>query len=159
MPGGIYLKFEVDGQSLKRLNGALKALAADDAPYLKGAMEDIGRRLVSEARGYAVGGIAGSLQFKGLSKSKLNVKALGLAAHPGAKSQEFGRSYYYRGFKRGGKGSQKSGTKFKSSPGQAAKPFVGVKTGGQAMAATRGFARTRLAEAIDAEWNRLGEGD
>ena len=25
MPGGIYLKFEVDGQSLKRLNGALKA--------------------------------------------------------------------------------------------------------------------------------------
>ena len=45
MPGGIYLKFEVEGQSLKRLNGALKALAADDAPYLKGAMEDIGRLL------------------------------------------------------------------------------------------------------------------
>lgn len=54
MPGGIYLKFEVDGQSLKRLNGALKALAADDAPFLKAAMEDIGRRLVSEARGLAV---------------------------------------------------------------------------------------------------------
>jgi len=40
MPGGIYLKFEVDGQSLKRLNGALKALAADDAPFLKAAMEE-----------------------------------------------------------------------------------------------------------------------
>lgn len=159
MPGGIYLRFEVDEDSLKRLNRALKALAETDAPYLRAAMGDIGQRVVSEARSRGPGSIGAAVEYRGLGRSKTNIRANGLVAHAGGKAMEFGRQYFYRGFTRGGKGSQKKGQRFKSSPGMPAKPYIGVVTGEQAMGATRSFARQRLLEAIDAEWNRIGEGD
>jgi len=66
---------------------------------------------------------------------------------------EFGRQYYYRGYK--GR-AVKSGQRFKVAGGQRPQPYVGVINGDHAIGAVKGYARERLTEAINQEWERIG---
>ena len=156
--GRSVLSFEVDEESLRRLRLALKAVGETDAPAFTDAMQDVGRRLVSNVRSHAPNGaLAGATKYDGLNRGHgLSIRALGMVDDPRAKSFEFGRTRFYHRFQRGGKGSQKRGVPFKSYPGMRPRPFVGIKDGGEAIGQTAPYARTRILQGIAETWESLG---
>lgn len=146
-------RVELDGKTASRLNSALKALGETDAPFLRAALDDVGARYLNEIRARAKGSLKGGARARGVTGQANTLKFSGFVGHPAAKALEFGRQYYYRGYK--GR-AQKTGQRFKSSPGMRAQPYVGIKNKDQATGATSPYARERLTEAIAQEWERLG---
>ena len=150
---GFQLRVELDGKSVTRLNRALKALGETDAPFIRAALDDIGPRFAGAIKSRAKGGIAAGVQTKGVKGSGGALRFAGVVKHPGSRSMEFGRQYYYRGYK--GR-AVKSGQRFKVAGGQRPQPYVGVINGDHAIGAVKGYARERLTEAINQEWERIG---
>lgn len=146
-------KLELEG--FKEFSKMLRKLGAPEAPFLRKAWEVVGRRFVREAAGRARGRIGQSIEFRGIAGRRASLKARVRANHPGSSSQEFGRVFYYRGFTRAGRGrgqQKRTGTQFRSSPGQRAKPYMGIKAGGSAIASVGPFAKAELGRAMAKEF-------
>lgn len=161
MAGGLYLRFEIPDKELTKLKRALKTLGERDAPFLAEAMERAGQIVNEEVARRAPGSMAGKVTFGGVKGVGGNVRALGYVTHPGAKSMEFGRRFYYRGFagnnrQSSPRGSMKSGTRFESPRGQKARPFIGIVNGDAAMAAAKPKVVPLILAGISATWDDLG---
>lgn len=142
------VKVEVSGFAALKMQ--MKALEEMDAPEIAAALGRASSIADREVRGRARGSMTGLVTTKPGKKLGAAI-VLGVVKHPGAKAMEFGRTQYYRGFT--GR-SQKSGTKFKASRGQKARPFVGIKKGDAAMAAMKGPIERELVAGVKAVWNR-----
>jgi hypothetical protein len=135
------------------LKRALKAVGETDAPFLRQALDESGNILSDATRSRAKGSIAGTVHMTGVQGVGGALRATVEITHPGAKAMEFGRHTYYKGFK--GRQQKATGQKFRASRGQQAKPFVGVKEGGQAVGASRPDIERKLTDAMTHEWERL----
>lgn len=137
-------------EGLQTVQRALKEMGGD-APFLRAALERIGEKLAGAVRAvvpypsYKVG----APKVKGKSPA---LRVVVPVDHPGARSMEFGRSYYYRGYS--GR-AMKSGYKFKSSPGQMARPYLGIVKGNSVAESVRGYAEGEMLKAYEQEWDRL----
>lgn len=139
---------EIDGfKAMKRRFNAMEEL---DAPEILTRLDRIARLAQAEVSREAPSSMAGRVTTKPAKKLGGNI-TLGEVRHPGAKAMEFGRTNYYRGYR--GR-NQKSGTKFKSSPGQKPRPFVGIIKGDHAMGRLVEPVRTELIAGILDVWNR-----
>ena len=149
-------KIEVRGA--KSLHKALQILQETDAPFLREALETSGNLLRSEAAQRAPAGIAQTVAFVGVKGKGAQLRALIRVKHPGGKSMEFGRQYYYRGYR--GRQMKMTGQRFKAAKGQKAKPYLGIIKGDAAIAAARDKVETLILDAFEKEWIRIaGEGD
>ena len=155
----------IEVHGTKELRRAFKVLGEKEAPFLRKALDEAGHILESEAAKRAPGGIAAGVGFAGVKGVGAAVRAVIRIKHPGARSMEFGRVWYYRsaigagnnrtGSKRA-KGSIKSkGHKARASRGQAARPYLGIIGGDQAIAASHDRVAELLTEAYVKEWERL----
>lgn len=147
--------FYVQVEGRKELARALKVLSDKELPHLKPALQESGELVTNEAAQRA-GPLSGSVTFAGVKGNAVGtVKAVVQVKHPAGKSFEFGRQYYYRGYK--GR-NQKSGTKFQAPGGFKPRPFLGIKhdQGSGAIAASNDRVTELLQKAIEAEWNRIG---
>lgn len=136
---------------LKEVQAALREMGGD-APYLRKALEEIGEDLAEEMQAVAPFPSFKVERPKVLGKSPALRVSVGIG-HPGARSREFGRKYYYRGFQ--GRAMKATGYKFKSSPGQEARPYLGVVSGPSVAEKIRPTAEERLVDAYEREWDRL----
>lgn len=141
------LSIEVKG--ITRLRSSLKALEEMDAPEITAGLGRIARLADSEVSRSAPGSMGGKVNTRPAKKLGATI-TLGEVKHPGAKAMEFGRTTYYEGYK--GR-AQKSGNKVKRG-GQKARPFIGIKTGKQAMGRLQEPVERELRESIAAVWNR-----
>jgi len=155
MAGAATVSIEVHG--VKSLTRVLKALAEDDAPFLRKALEEAGALLEREIESRAPGSMPATVTFRGVTGSAPRLRASIRVKHPGAKSMEFGRSWYYRDFM--GRAQKATGQRFRASPGQRPKPFIGIIKGDAAVGAVRPRLEQIINEAIEAEWHRLGAGE
>lgn len=149
------LGFKVEVSGRKELSRALKVLQEKDLPFLKPALAESGE-IVSGEGSQRAGKIGAAVKFAGVRGNTVGgVKAVVKVEHPAGKSFEFGRQYYYRGYK--GR-NQKSGSRVKVAGGMKPRPFLGIKheQGSGAIAASRDRVVDLLSKAIDQEWNRIG---
>lgn len=145
------IAIEIDQDSLKRLTKALKVLGEADAPYLREAVSESGQRFATAVRSHAPGSMGGQVVERGVSGSGTGLRYKGVVTHPGARSREFGRGWYYRAYT-GRK--MKSGTKFKSA-GQQAVPFLGVMKGDAATGEVRPYVVERMLRGIRQTWEGM----
>lgn len=148
------ISIEVRGQ--QALVRALRLFEDAEAPFLREAMNDAGQLLERAAESRAPGGIANRVEFVGTRGSGPRIRALIKVRHPGAKSMEFGRKKFYRGFVN--RRQRSTGQAFQASPGQRPRPFVGIRRGDHAIGAVRDDVERRLKRAFEQEWNRVAAG-
>lgn len=173
--------WRVELEGISSLQKALRALAEPDAPFLRKALEESGELLRGAAASRAPGGIGQKVSFGGIRGTVGGgLRAIVVIDHPGGRSMEFGRVWYYRGFKGH---NQKSGHRFRAGDasfdlvkgrkgalvrkyrkgvgetgaGQKPRPYLGVKDGGHALAAVRDQVEQKLTDAVRKEWDRLAE--
>lgn len=141
-------------EGLPQLRRAFKALEEfDDLPYARAALERVQDMAVREINQRAPGSLKGKATGYAIKGEGTSMKAPVRVAHPAAKSTEFGREWWYRGFT--GRAQKRTGKRFKSSPGLPARPFIGIKAGGHAIGAIAPKAAEIMAEALAKEWQRL----
>lgn len=159
----------IEVHGTKELRKAFRVLGEKEAPFLRAALDEAGRILEGEAAQRAPGGISGGVGFAGVKGVGASVRAVVRVKHPGARSTEFGRVWYYRkagtgvagiGNNRPGSKRAKGSIKGKSNKvrvgrGQAARPFLGIINGDQAIAASHDRVATLLTDAYVKEWERL----
>lgn len=152
------ITIETDG--VKGIKLGLQALAHPKLPFLQDTIEQAARILGGEVRARAIGGIKQTVRAGYVRNKGPQILATVSVTHAGARSAEFGRQHYYRGFKGNNRpgsprtaGSMKRGQKFVSR-GQAEKPFVGVRRGDAAIAAANAKVEELMANAILAEWEK-----
>lgn len=136
---------------LNAIKKNLRALEEMKAPEITTALGRISELAEREVKSSAPSSMAGRVSTRP-GKQLGPTLTFGVVKHPGAKAMEFGRTTYYEGYQ--GR-NQKSGRKVKR-PGQKPKPFVGIKTGKQAMGRLEGPIRDELGSAVLAVWNRPG---
>ena len=154
MAKAVAWKIDVDG--VTELRKALRVLAERDAPYLRAALEESGRELEHAAERRTHASIASTIDFAGVKGTGTGLRAVVRIRHPGGRSREFGRSFYYRDYT--GRQQRATGRRFRSSPGQRAEPYLGIVRGDAAIAEVAGSIERRLGAAINAEWERIGAG-
>lgn len=151
---------------------AFKALGEADTPFYLAALNHSAEITRAAIAARAPGSMAGKVDLVGIRGDGINASAVIRVNHPGADSYEFGRRFWYRGFTYGGglgqrgvrpgrkpKGIQKgTGVRFQSSPGQAEKPFVGVKAGNAAIGAVAPRVHAMMVDAIEREFARVANG-
>ena len=152
------LTLDIKVAGAKALKRALKVLGETDAPFLREALEQSGKLLRAATAKRAPGSIAAAVAFAGVKGTGGALRAPLKIKHPGAIPMEFGRVHYYRGFT--GRRQKATGQRFKASPGQKAKPFLGVVSGGGAIAEVRDEVEKLIRVAFEREWERIAsEGD
>lgn len=154
MAGTVKIGIEVSGA--KALGRALRLLGETDPPFLREALDEAGHLLEGATRSRAPGGMARTVDFVGVKGKGATLKATVVVRHAGAKSMEFGRLYYYRGFT--GRSQKATGQRFRSGKGQKARPFVGIMDSGHAMGAVKDDARRLIETAFEKEWDRIAGG-
>lgn len=151
------VKIGIEVKGAKALTRAMTTLGEVDAPFLREALDDSGQILETAIRSRGKGRIGASTRAQGVKGSGGALRAVVTVDHPGAKSMEFGRKNYYRGYTN--RRQKSTGQKFRSSRGQPARPFVGVK-GGQAVGASEEPIKKKITDAIEKEWDRItSQGD
>lgn len=155
MAGGA-VKIGIEVKGAKTLGRALKVLGETDAPFLREALTEAGQLLEAATRGRAPGSMAQKVDFVGVKGKGATLKATVVVRHAGAKSMEFGRVNYYRGFT--DRRMKVTGQRFKSSRGQKPKPFVGIIAGGQALGQVEPKAKELIIGAFAKEWQRIAGG-
>lgn len=158
--GNPVVRLELDPKSLRRLRAALAILDDDEKGPIHEAMHRIGLRLSDEVRSRAPGSMGSKVEFLGVRHQGTTLRAAGLLDHPGAKSMEFGRSWWYdqmKGNNRPGSKRQKGarGHKFPSSPGQPERPFVGIKNLDHAIAAVHPYAVEQINTSVTEAWEKV----
>lgn len=89
--------WRVELEGIGNLQKALKALAEPDAPFLRQALTESGELLRGAAASRAPGGIASKVGFSGIRGTVGGgLRAVIVIDHPGGRSMEFGRVWYYR---------------------------------------------------------------
>lgn len=146
--------WRIDVEGVTELSRALRVLAEPDAPYLREALAESGRELEHAAERRTHPSIASTIDFAGVKGTRAGLRAVVRIKHPGGRSMEFGRQFYYRDFT--GRQQRATGRRFRSSPGQRAKPYLGIVKGDAAIAETAGSIAKRLGAAIEREWERIG---
>lgn len=141
--------FTMEVTGFKAMKTRLKALDELDAPEIVSALGQASRLADREVGQRAPGSMAGRVTATPAKKLGATI-VKGVVKHPGAKAMEFGRTTYYTGYH--GR-DQKAGSKVKR-PGQRPRPFVGIKTGQQAMGALRAPITQVLLGGIVAVWER-----
>ena len=156
MSGTVKWGIQVEGATaLKR---ALRVLSETDAPFLREALTESGQLLRGAAARRAPGGIANKVDFVGVKGSGGTLRALIQIKHPGGMAMEFGRSLYYRGFTK--RRMKATGRRFRASPGQKARPYLGITKGDAAIGEVGERIKRLILQAIQDEWERIGrEGD
>lgn len=151
---------------LKAAQEGLQAMNVQSVPIIDAALGDIGNVLA-----IGMDAVKPHASFK-VEKPKISGKpharrvSVGIA-HPGARSKEFGKKYWWSGYKRPGapkgtpKGySMKGGYKIEKVPGQPAKPFLGVIEGPSVAQSIRPYAEKKLVDAYikqyEASWAAAG---
>lgn len=159
MAGPSSIGIQVTGY--KGIKKALQILGETDAPFLREAMEKVGHLAERETRARAPGTMASKTDFIRVALSRRgDIRALLAVKHGGAIPMEFGRTRYYRQYKRGAKGEHyMKATGYKGTyPGQRAKPFVGVVNQDHAIGAVKDDMARLLGEALEKEWERITRG-
>lgn len=155
MAGGA-VKIGIEVKGAKAIGRAFKLLGETDPPFLREALTEGGQLLEGATRSRAPGGMAQKVDFVGVKGKGAQLKATVVVRHGGAKSMEFGRLYYYRGFR--GRAMKSTGQRFRSGRGQKAKPFVGIITGGQALGQVEAKVKDLITTAFEKEWERIAGG-
>lgn len=158
MAAGVTWGIQIEGAGA--LKKALRVLGETEAPFLKAALDESGKLLEDAAARRAKGGIAGGVSFRGVRGKGGGLRAVVNIKHPGARSMEFGRFNYYRGFR--GRDVKTTGHKFHVGPGkgQRPQPFLGIVKGDAAIAEVQQPVTEKLQKAFADEWERIGaEGD
>jgi hypothetical protein len=148
----IRLRFKVEG--LGELQRAARAIAEPELPYLREALMESASLVADSARGFARGGIASRIGAPKLTRGRVPASRFEVR-HPGSRSMEFGRRYYYRGYRRMG-GRMEGAQRFRATRGQEARPYIGIIHGDAAVGASADRVKRLLAEAVSREWDRLG---
>ncbi len=165
----------VEIQGATQLKRALKVLGEKDAPFLREALTEAGHILQHETSSRAPGGIARKVGFTGVKGVGGALRAVVKIDHPGGRSMEFGRIWYYRqstyyrqhgeksgiGNNRPGSKRVKGGIKAKAQKsvdggGQQNRPYLGIVDGGAAIAASKSRVVELLNDAFEREWERIG---
>lgn len=146
-------RWNIQVEGADRLLKKLQILGENDAPFLREALEAGGELMKDAASGRAPGSMASKFQGPKVRTYSGSLRALVEVKHPGARSMEFGRFHYYRGYS--GRAVKATGTRFKSSPGQKAQPMFGIVKGDAAVGAVGGRVKELLERAITAEWEKL----
>lgn len=129
---------------LKAAQDGLRAMNVQSVPIIDDALTDIGNVLA-----IGMDAVKPHASFK-VGKPKLAGKPHARRvtvplSHPGARSMEFGRTWYWRGYT--GRNA-KAGYKFQpASGGQKARPYLGVIAGASVAQSIRPYAETRLVDA------------
>lgn len=129
---------------LKAAQDGLRAMNVQSVPIIDGALTDIGNVLA-----IGMDAVKPHASFK-VGKPKLAGKPHARRvtvplAHPGARSMEFGRKWYWRGYP--GRNA-KAGYKFQpASGGQKARPYLGVIAGASVAQSIRPYAEKKLVDA------------
>lgn len=156
---------------LKAVQEGLKAMNVQSVPIIDGALMDIGNVLA-----IGMDAVKPHASFKvgtPTLRGKPHARRVSVPlTHPGARSKEFGKKYWWAGYKRPGisrgspKGySMKGGYKIeKEAPkGQRAKPFLGVISGRSVAESIRPYAEKKLVDAYieqyAASWAAAGGND
>lgn len=142
--------FAIETEGFTAMRRRFAAMEELDAPEIRVRLDRIAALAHAEVSSAAPSSMAGKVITKPAKKLGGSI-TVGEVRHPGAKTMEFGRTNYYRGYT--GR-NQKSGTKFKSSPGQKPRPFVGIKKGDHAMGRLVEPVRNELIAGIVDVWNR-----
>lgn len=141
----------ISGANVSDLKKVMEYIDSFDLPLLATALEQAGYTVAREARSGHPAPIAESFHYAGIKGVGVGMKASVKASHPGAKTYEYGRSYYYKratelattssrgkkkwfgakiGNNRPGyvrpKGSMKGQQRYKSSRGFRPHPILGV---------------------------------
>jgi hypothetical protein len=159
--GKVQIKVQIEPGELRRLRRQLRALGVD-SPEVREAFEQaVDTVLLPALRAAAPGSMGSRIKRGKVSRAQLgtNPRVMIRINHPGAASYEFGRKFWWRGW-RGrarGKGSQKAlgGYTFRATPGQPARPWIGIKGGGVLAAARPALIRA-VERGIERAWRRLG---
>lgn len=149
-------RWTVELTGVTRLRNALSLLGETDAPYLRTALEWASHRFIAAAARRAPGSIGRSITLAGVQPSARYVaQAKIVVKHPGAAPMEFGRQYYYRGYK--GRAMRATGYRFRVPPGrgQKARPYLGVVNKDAAIGEVQDDIEKMLMDAIEAEWERI----
>jgi hypothetical protein len=158
------VRIEVDKRSLQRLDKALRILGEDRATWIRDAWDDVGAHFAAAVRRRAPGSMRPTVEYRGLGRSGTlgGIKASGRVKHPGARSMEFGRGFYWTGYRVVGRGTRRrfEGGRRVRRTGQRARPFLGVMSDpGNPQHATGDvtpYARERLARAASEMWEHIG---
>lgn len=173
------IKWGIVVEGIGPLQRACKLLGETDAPFLREAMYDSQELVADAVQARAPGGIKKGVLVRAVRGKGASLVAPIAIKHPGARSMEFGRVWYYKatdnrrgsiGNNRGGigpgggskrrKGSIKAGSTKVRRKGQRARPFIGIVNNDAAIAATSDRVREVISAAIVKEWDRiLAEGD
>lgn len=151
------LKVELDGKSYTNLMRALRVLGEEDAPHIRKALQLAGRRFTSEIGSRAPRAFR-RFSERGVIGHPGGLKFSSSIAHPASRRMEFGRNprpygvTWKQANRRRGQGG-KGGYVLR---GQSPRPYVGIKSGGQAIGATAPYAKEVLTQAINDEWARIG---
>jgi len=154
-------------QGINRLNRALSVIGEDDAPYLREALEQVGRMLAGEIRARGRPSIVARIEQGPIRGSGAGIRLPMAVVHPAAATLEFGRQWWYRGKGDGRIGNNRPGSKrrkgvfrrygerIKYHPGMPARPYVGIVHGDQAIGAIQPETRRLIEEALEREWARI----
>ena len=144
---------QIEGLTLMKKR--LRALEELDSPEITEALARIDRRTAAEVANRAPGSMSGKVTTKPAKKLGATIET-GRVKHPNARSTEFGRVYYYRGYKGH---NQKSGERFKvgAGHGQKARPFVGIKKKDAAIGALAEPIARELVAGVTATWKRAND--
>lgn len=146
-------KWSVEIQGIASVRQAFAALGELDTPFYLAALNESGHVAVGEVNAHARGGIAGKAYLSKITGTGLRASAIIKVKHPASRPTEFGRHWFYRGFTRGGKGSQKrTGTRFYAAPGRAPNVYVGILAGGHAVGAAAPRIQKIMTDAIEREF-------
>ncbi len=88
--------WSVSGPEYRDLKKILIYLDNMDLPYLESALRNAGEMVAEEARKRNPAAIADRIRFDQVKGIGVGMKAIVKGDHPGTKTYEFGRRYYYR---------------------------------------------------------------
>lgn len=150
---------QVEVEGIAELKAIFRELGQTDAPFLKKGLEKIANGLlfpaVRAAASSAAASFGATVKNEGVKGKGLGLRAVVSVGHPGARSMEFGRVWYYRGYR--GRRQKASGIRFRvgEGRGQKARPYLGILKG-PGIADTIGDAANAILEqAVEAEYERL----
>ncbi len=148
----------IDVEGIGALTRALKVLGETDAPHLREGLEKGAGILHGAAVARAGGSIGQSIEMVGIRGKGGALRYVLRIRHKGGRSREFGRVWFYRGYR--GRAVKATGRRFKAgalgSAGQRPRPFIGIVRGDAAIGETADQIRDVMAEAISQEWERIG---
>ena len=139
-------------RALNDVSAARSGPAAD--AYEKGIRAGA-ERVAWEIAVRAPGSMGGKTKFDRMLGRGVYARGVVAVNHPGARSMEFGRKYYWVGYT----GRQpRTGRKVLHHPGQVARPFVGVIKGDQALGSAGPYVARQIGIGIERAWIALAFG-